>query len=130
MNILLSKAPYSYCQYQPNKQRIAAFVDFGTFTEPFMDDKRIKYLHKVIRKDFGLTDADLKEKMKLLRSCLRPISPDEVPIIGPLRYHPNVILNVAYGAKGAQAFCGSKIVEELIHGDNFPKEVVFKPEVL
>ena len=38
--------------------------------------------------------------MKRLRLGLRPLSPDNIPIIGPLKHYPNIILNVGYGAQG------------------------------
>ena len=64
--------------------------------------------------DFGLTREDLEQNMRLLRTGLRPISPDEMPIIGPLRQFPNVFLNVGYGEQGTNAFCGCKILEDII----------------
>jgi len=36
--------------------------------------------------------------MKRLRLGLRPLSPDNFSIIGPMKYYPNIILNVGYGA--------------------------------
>ena len=66
-------------------------MDFGLFEQPFVDPKRLEFLKKKLKEDFGHSD------MKKLRNGLRPISPDEMPIIGALSHCPNVILNVGYG---------------------------------
>lgn len=58
-------------------------------------------------KDFALSEEQLEKQMKMLSSCLRPISADEAPIIGPLSHFPNVILNVGYGAHGGKSLYGA-----------------------
>ena len=47
---------------------------------------------------------------------LRPLSPDDMPIIGPMRSFPNVILNVGYGPHGFRALPGGIILKSLVDG--------------
>ena len=93
---------------------MSALVDFCVNSEPFVDPLRVKYLKEKLQIDFGLSLEEVEKNIKRLRTGLRPMSPDEFPIIGPLSHYPNVFLNVAYGPQGFQSLCGSKILESII----------------
>ena len=50
-----------------------------------------------------------------LSTCLRPTPPDDIPIIGKLKYYPNVYLNAGHAGRGTTLGLGtSKIVAEMI----------------
>jgi D-amino-acid dehydrogenase len=50
-----------------------------------------------------------------LSCCLRPTAPDDKPIIGPLKFYPNVYLNAGHSGRGTTiGLSTSKIVSDLI----------------
>ena len=93
---------------------MAAFVDWGCFSKPFVDPKRVEFLKHQLCDDFGLDIEEVSSRMSLLKTGLRPVSPDEMNIIGPMTHFPNVILNTGYGPWGFHAFAGGKLVETII----------------
>ena len=72
---------------------------------------------------------EITQNMRNFRLGLRPMSPDNLEIIGPMRSFPNVVLNVGYGPQGFQAMSGSKIVESLIQNTD-EAEKLFGPKIL
>ena len=53
----------------------------------------------------------------------RPVSPDDVPIIGPIPFLPNVLINCGHGSKGLTEALGSaRLISELIKGGNYSIE--------
>ena len=64
--------------------------------------------------------ADLMDKNEAhsyvnLSTCLRPTPPDDVPIVGPLKFYPNVYLNAGHAGRGTTLGLGtSKLVSELL----------------
>ena len=97
MSLRLGESPYSYCQYLPGKARIASCVDFGLFKQPFFDNNRWNFIKKRINIDFGIPFDEIDSKVDSLVTGLRPMSPDNLPHIGVMKYYPNIILNVSYG---------------------------------
>jgi hypothetical protein len=93
---------------------MAALVDIGVFREAFVDEERFDFIKECIQLDFGLSEAELKERMNFFKTGLRPISPDECSFIGPLTHFPNVLLNGGYGPYGYYSFAGGKILESTI----------------
>jgi hypothetical protein len=61
----------------------------------------------------GLLDVD----KATFHSCCRPMSPDDVPIVGPLPYYRNVYVNSGHGSKGWTLTHGSaKLLADIITG--------------
>jgi len=64
--------------------------------------------------------ADLMDKNEAhsyinLSTCLRPVPPDDVPIVGPLKFYPNVYLNAGHSGRGTTLGLGtSKLCAELL----------------
>ena len=80
--------------------RLAVICDFGIFKKPWIDQERLNFGIKQVADDFGTSVEDIKKRALRTRACLRPMSSDNIPIIGPMRHFPNVLLNVAYGSQG------------------------------
>lgn len=114
VNILLLNSPYSMSQYAPGTQRMSAFVDWGCFDKPFVDEKRIAFLHRQLSYDMGMPIEEVKQSISKMRPGLRPVSPDEMIIVGPMKHFPNVIINTGYGPWGFYCFAGGKVVESLV----------------
>ncbi len=50
-----------------------------------------------------------------LSTCLRPTPPDDIPIVGSLKFFPNVYLNAGHAGRGTTLGLGtSKLVAELM----------------
>lgn len=99
------------------------------FTQPFVDQKRLKFLYKQLSQDYEIPLEEVEPRISKLRTGLRPISPDELNIIGPMKHFPNVILNTGYGPWGFYAFAGGKIVESLVEATG-EAEQLFDPLVI
>ena len=69
---------------------------------------------KQVADDFGTTVEDIQKRALRTRACLRPMSSDNIPIIGAMTHYPNVVLNVGYGSQGWQCFGGAKLIEDII----------------
>ena len=54
----------------------------------------------------------------LLRTC----SPDDIPVIGALKYHPNVFVNSGHGARSIALSLGSsKLLSEVLQSGDLKK---------
>jgi len=50
-----------------------------------------------------------------LSTCLRPTPPDDIPIVGSLKWFPNVYLNAGHAGRGTTlGLATSKLVTELM----------------
>ena len=53
-----------------------------------------------------------------MRSCLRPQSIDDLPIIGAMSHFPNVVLNLGHGGHGTSICFGcAKLVQDTLEGN-------------
>jgi len=61
-----------------------------------------------------------------LSACLRPSSPDDIPLVGALRWYPNVYLNAGLGGRATLSFATASMVSKLIEneGDAGLKDIV------
>lgn len=97
--------------YKEGVWRIAAFGDLSGQDKSF-DPRRVRYLKNIV--------ADLMDKNEAhnyinLSTCLRPTPPDDIPIVGPLKFYPNVYLNAGHAGRGTTLGLGtSKLVSELL----------------
>ena len=89
--------------------------------ESFVDDERAKHLLNMYKTDFNL-----EGEVKNFRTCLRPQSHDDLPIVGAMSYFPNVVLNLGHGGHGTSiSLACAKMVEEMIEGGTtIPKTTV------
>ena len=72
----------------------------------------MKYLKDLIAE---LMDEKEANDYHHVYSCLRPVCPDDLPIIGSLKLHPNVFVNGGHAGRGTTYGLGtSKLVTELL----------------
>ncbi len=91
--------------------RIAAFGDVSGQDKSF-DPRRVRYLKNLVA---NLMDKDEAHSYVNLNTCLRPTPPDDIPIVGPLKFYPNVFLNAGHAGRGTTLGLGtSKLVSELL----------------
>lgn len=113
-SVLLRESVFTTGQYAPGRHRHSALMDFGCFKKPFHDDERWQGAKTQVARDYGISLKEVDERIRSLYVGRRPMAPDDLEIIGPLKQYPNILLNVGYGPQGFQAFCGSKILESMI----------------
>lgn len=97
--------------YQPGIWRIAAFGDLSGQDKSF-DPRRVRYLKNLVA---DLMDKNEAHSYQNLSTCLRPCSPDDIPLIGSLKFYPNVFLNAGHAGRGTTfGLSTSKLVSELL----------------
>ena len=97
--------------YKPNTWRIAAFGDLSGQDKSF-DPRRVRYLKNLVS---DLMDKGEAHSYVNLSTCLRPTPPDDMPIIGPLKFYPNVFLNAGHAGRGTTlGLATSKLAAELL----------------
>lgn len=97
--------------YKEGTWRIAAFGDLSGQDKSF-DPRRVRYLKNLVA---DLMDKNEAHSYVNLSTCLRPVPPDDIPIIGPLKWYPNVYLNAGHSGRGTTHGLGtSKLVSELL----------------
>lgn len=112
LHVKIGDKGYAYAQLSPGKHRIVSLMDFGCHQEAFIDPERANHVKSNYYNDFYITPSDPNQPdVKNLRTCLRPQSCDDLPIIGQLSYYPNVVLNAGHGGHGTSiSFACAKMV--------------------
>ncbi|CDW79422.1 d-amino acid dehydrogenase small subunit [Stylonychia lemnae] len=112
---------------EPGYLRIAAFGDLSGQDKSF-DPRRVRFLKNTL-----IERLDKKEvhQYKNLNTCLRPVPPDDAPLIGGLRFYPNVFLNAGHAGRGTTiGLATSKLLsEEIMQGKatSLPDTKPFSP---
>ncbi len=80
-----------------------------------VDEKRLAYMTKLVEGYFSKEEVPVSQKRTKPTACLRPCSPDDMPIVGGLHLFPNVYVNVGHSARGVTtATATGKMVAEQI----------------
>ena len=129
MHLKLGDRGYAYAQLEPGKHRIVSLMDFGCHDQAFKDPERVKHLTKLYNDDFQIEPVKgQSNEFRNLRTCLRPQSADDLPILGPMTYYPNVLLNLGHGGHGTSySFACGKIISDLIEQ---PEKLYFDEQVM
>lgn len=92
--------------------RISGCAEFAGFDTSVEDDRASQLLEQSAALLPGMLDVDRAEK----HAGLRPLSADDVPIIG--RVGPGIFLNTGHGSKGwTHAFGSARLVADIVAGD-------------
>ena len=99
------------CFLKPGLMRMSLFGDLAGASLD-CDNRRLRMARNTVcislNKEEGLMAQNIKA---VLRAC----SPDDLPVIGPLKTHPNLYLNSGHGGRGsALSLASSKLVAELL----------------
>ena len=105
---------------------MSANGDVAGFEEGF-DQRRVRNLVSLVCKVF-----DSKEPLQQqnLNAFFRMCSPDDLPVLGPLKHYPNVFINSGHGGRTAAiSLASSKLVSEILQtGDialgDLPREQI------
>jgi D-amino-acid dehydrogenase len=102
---------FGLVKYANNRLRIFGILEFKGFDTSFSNKKFKSMLKHTVSKLPCLKDAKLIE----MKSCLRPFSPDELPIIGFTKNYDNLVLACGHGRFGFMlSLITGEIVEKLI----------------
>jgi D-amino-acid dehydrogenase len=94
-----------------NRLRVAGTAEFAGYNEE-VTDHRIKMMQDLVRENFPML-GDVAEVTPY--ACLRPSTPDGVPILGKCRYD-NMLLNTGHGTLGwTQTFSSAQIITDIVN---------------
>jgi D-amino-acid dehydrogenase len=103
-------SPFFYISKLPRGYRLAYFVEFTSKDDYYMDPKKVEIMEKIFRDKIG-GEISFREHWV----CHRPVSSDDLPIIGKLPNYENVYLNTGHGSRGSiLAFGSAELVSHLI----------------
>ena len=70
-------------------------------------------MRNIYETDFNIQSPE--DDWRDLWSGLRPLSPDDLPMVGPMAYFPNVLVNAGHSGNGIPfGLSSAKILQELI----------------
>ena len=102
-----------------NILRVAGTAEFAGYNDD-INDYRVGLLKKLVAKTFPGC-KNIKEASEW--ACLRPSTPDNIPILGKTKY-PNLVLNTGHGSLGwTQAAASAKIVSQIIDDQRPPIDI-------
>jgi len=95
--------------------RFSGFAEIsGLDTTP--RDKRKKQMISMIHRYVDPSNIDISKAN--FYTCLRPVSPDDVPLIGNLKYI-NLYVNLGHGSHGwTTSFGSAKLISQIINKEN------------
>ena len=98
-------------QIQDGLWRVSGYGDLAGNDKNY-DKRRVFNLVRLTAKLF---DSKEPGQTQNLSTYLRTCSPDDVPVVGALRHHPNVFINSGHGGRSASVSIGSsKVCSEII----------------
>lgn len=104
--------------------RIAGFGDVAG-QDKSMDMKRVRYLKNIVAERLTVDET---HRYTDLNTCLRPCPPDDIPIVGKLRFYPNILLNAGHSGRGTTlGLSTSKIISEMLMQEQVTSVINVKP---
>ena len=92
--------------------RVSGFADAQGY-DLSIDEQRMKYMKELAKSYFGL---DAISKATDEWAGLRPLTPDDKPIFGPISSYNNVFINVGHGTRGLTQGLGTgKLLSDYIN---------------
>lgn len=82
------------------------------------DPVRYKQMEEGFRNTIGKALLDIDFEFRDFWCGLRPATPDDVPIVGPLKKYPNVYINGGHGGNGFLSIGTGKILSDLLLNDD------------
>lgn len=94
-----------------NRLRAAGTAEFAGFNED-VSKHRIKMMKDLVSSNFPNIDID--ENNISSYACLRPSTPDGVPVLGECKYN-NMLLNTGHGTLGwTQTFASAQMISDIV----------------
>ena len=103
--LIFDSANFTAVSHDDNQVRVQMGGDLVGYDTSY-DKKRIRNCLNRVAKTLDVTTV---MKHQNLSANLVGISPDDLPVLGPLKHHPNVYLNAGHGIRASSlAFVTSK----------------------
>jgi D-amino-acid dehydrogenase len=97
--------------------RYSYFAEFTAEDDTWTDPAKAQKAENLLKTYTGFQDLEFTRQ----RACLRPVSCDDLPIIGKFPGLENVYLNVGQGSRGSLLSFGSAMLcAELVTGSQSP----------
>lgn len=95
--------------------RLSGYMIFTTENDFSIDKEAIEHLKREFILTTGLTNSEFSSYW----ACLRPCTPDDLPIIGKFPRFENVYINTGHGNRGSiLAFSSAELISQLINGES------------
>lgn len=94
---LYNEFPIYVTPLENNTYRVSAFAEFTQLNDYSVDSEKIKYLENKVTTSLNIKDAEFSSYW----SCKRPVSSDDLPLIGKFPGLKNVYINAGHGSKGS-----------------------------
>ena len=114
-HLMFHKSALQAVQLTDGMWKMTAFGDIAGLSFD-LDQRRVRTAKNTV-----CITLDKKEGLlsKNIQAVLRACSPDDLPVIGPLKTHPNIYINSGHGPRNAAFSIGSsKLVADLLSGTN------------
>lgn len=114
-------------QLSPGLWRMSLFGDLAGHNLD-LDNRRVRQAKNEVCITF-----DTKECLgtKHFKAVLRACSPDDLPIIGALKTHPNLFVNIGHGGRSSALSIGSsRLVSELLTSGKYQSCPDLRPDLV
>ena len=93
--------------------RVSSFYEFTTPEVSEVDANKIEFLKKRVAQSFNIKDAEFSDYW----SCKRPVTVDDLPIIGEFPNLSNVFINSGHGSRGSiLCLSSAELISHIILG--------------
>lgn len=107
--------------------RMSLFGDLAGFNL-YYDNRRVRQAKNEV-----CITLDTKEGLAVedVKAVLRTCSPDDLPVIGALKTHPNIYVNSGHGGRNCALSIGSsKVVSELLESGKIKSCPDLSPDIV
>lgn len=94
-----------------NHWRLSGYLDITPASEEFFDSARSLQLERAFDATFGKR-LPTKYKFRNTKSLCRPVTPDDLPVVGPLKSSKNVFVHNGMGGFGNIGVGTAKVVAD------------------
>lgn len=110
---LYNEFPIYITPLENNLYRVSAFAEFTTLDDYTVSNDKVKLLEEKVTTSLNIKDAEFSSYW----SCKRPVTSDDLPIIGQFPGLSNVYINAGHGSKGSIWCLGSaELISQIILG--------------
>jgi len=109
---------YFLCAVKENSWRIVSYLDIAPGRNDFFDDSRITQLKSAFNRTIG-KGLSFDYTFESPKSRCRPVTPDDIPIVGNLSSAKNVYIHNGMGGFGSVSLGTAKVLADVIADDIF-----------
>lgn len=92
-----------YLANMGNHYRVSGFCEFSTLKDKEISQEKCNFIFNTLKKKLNIQDGEIKN----FWACQRPVTVDDLPIIGKFPGVKNAYINAGHGSKGSILSLGS-----------------------